>query len=201
LIKPLLEAYIAALEIELPGLMAGFYLHGSITLGAFHPSFSDIDFITVVSRRCTEDDVRHLTTIHETIAKNFPQWPLQGSYLQANDLGKFEDEIEPHPCYSDGRLNPKAHHDINSITWWTLKNRGVTLVGAAPNFSVDWDLLVARMLENLNTYWVRFTQRPGRMLWLLSDDGIQWAVLGVLRQFYTFQEGDITSKIGSGEYA
>jgi hypothetical protein len=39
------------------------------------------------------------------------------------------------------------------------------------------------------------------MSWLLTDFGIQWAVLGVLRQYYTFREGDITSKTGAGEYA
>ncbi|MBZ0302050.1 MAG: DUF4111 domain-containing protein [Anaerolineae bacterium] len=39
------------------------------------------------------------------------------------------------------------------------------------------------------------------MLWLGSDWGIQWAVLGVLRQFYSFREGAITSKVGAGDYA
>lgn len=36
---------------------------------------------------------------------------------------------------------------------------------------------------------------------LLSDWGIQWAVLGVLRPFYTFRENDITSKEAAGQYA
>ncbi len=203
-IKPLLEAYIAALEKELPGLMTGFYLHGSIALGAFHSHLSDIDFITVVSRRCTADDIERLKAIHKAIEKTYPQWPLQGSYLQVSDLGKFEDEIEPHPCYSDGRLEPSGQQDVNSVTWWMLKNRGVTLVGALPenlDFSVDWTLLTTKMLENLNSYWARYTDNPIRIAWLFSDYGIQWAVLGVLRQLYTFQERDITSKIGAGEYA
>jgi hypothetical protein len=38
------------------------------------------------------------------------------------------------------------------------------------------------------------------MAWLLNDYGIQWAVLGVLRQFYTFRERAITSKVGAGMY-
>ncbi|MBI1926586.1 DUF4111 domain-containing protein [Candidatus Poribacteria bacterium] len=36
---------------------------------------------------------------------------------------------------------------------------------------------------------------------MFSDWGIQWAVLGVLRQFYTFQENQITTKRKAGEYA
>lgn len=39
------------------------------------------------------------------------------------------------------------------------------------------------------------------MIWLLSDYGIQWTVLGILRQFYTFRERTIISKIGAGSYA
>ena len=38
------------------------------------------------------------------------------------------------------------------------------------------------------------------MNWLLADYGIQWTVLGVLRQFYTLREHGIKSKIGAGEY-
>ena len=39
------------------------------------------------------------------------------------------------------------------------------------------------------------------LLVLLSDWGIQWTVLGVLRQFYTFRESAITTKLKAGEYA
>ena len=36
---------------------------------------------------------------------------------------------------------------------------------------------------------------------LMSDWGIQWTVLGVLRQFYSFRENAITTKTRAGEYA
>jgi aminoglycoside adenylyltransferase-like protein len=42
---------------------------------------------------------------------------------------------------------------------------------------------------------------PRRIAWLLDDYGIQWTVLGVLRQFYTFRERAIVSKMAAGEYA
>lgn len=203
-VKPLLDDYIALMEKELPGLMTGLYLHGSTALDAFDPAQSDVDFITVTSRTCTPDDVARLAVIHQTLAAKYLRPPLQGSYLKKSDLGQFENSIEPQPYYSDGTLHPLGHHDINAVTWWLLKNRGVTLFGTeaqALEFSVDWDKLLSDMMQNLNTYWVRYTREPSRMMWLLSDYGVQWAVLGVLRQYYTFREQDITSKIGAGEYA
>lgn len=56
------------------------------------------------------------------------------------------------------------------------------------------------MYINLNTYWRRFTRNPSRIMWLFSDGGIVWTVLGVLRLFYAFEEQSITSKLGAGEY-
>ena len=68
------------------------------------------------------------------------------------------------------------------------------------DFEVDWDALAADTLKNLNDYWARYTDDPTRIAWLLSDYGIQWTVLGVLRQFYTLKERGIISKIGAGDY-
>lgn len=203
-VRLLLSAYVAALERDPPGYLIACYLHGSLALNAFQPQCSDIDFISVISRRSTGADLDRLAAIHRELERQYPDWPLSGSYLQMSDLGKSEEAMEPSPYYHDGVLHPAGYHDINAVTWWLLKNRGLTLVGplaADLPFIVDWDQLIADMRENLNTYWVQFVRKPARMAWLLFDKGVQWAVLGVLRQYYTFEEGDITSKVDAGEYA
>lgn len=200
----LLQEYLATMEEKLPGLVSGLYLHGSVALGAFEPGFSDIDFITVASRRCTHEDIATLATIHKSLEAKYPELPLSGSYLQWSDLGRFEKEIEPAPYYHDGVLHPSGYNDINSVTWWLLKNCGVALAGPDPktlDFTVDWQRLVVKMRQNLNTYWASYTKKPSRIAWLFTDYGIQWTVLGVLRQYYTFQEGSIVSKVDAGEYA
>jgi hypothetical protein len=203
-VQPVLQEYLRLMEEELPGLLAGFYLHGSLALGAFNRHSSDIDFIAVVSRRCTAGDVERLQSVHAEVAHRRPQWPLQGSYLKWEDLGQFEGVIPPSPHLHDGVLTPDGCRDVDSVTWWLLKNRGIALVGPEPQeltFSVDWERLITRMRGNLDTYWRNFTCRPARMAWLFTDYGIQWAVLGVLRLYYTFREQDIISKTGAGEYA
>jgi len=203
-VQPVLDAYIRLTSEAVPGFLAGFYLHGSLALNAFNPQHSDIDFITVASRPCAPSDISRLDAIHQTLAQTYPQWPMEGCYLQWQYLGRFEDTIPPHPYYHDGIFHSSGYHDLNAVTWWVLKNRGIALVGPAPgelNISVDWDDLIGKMHDNLNTYWARFTDTPKRMALLLSDYGIHWTVLGVLRQFYTFREHDITSKSGAGIYA
>lgn len=204
LIQPLLAAYMAQLQAELPGLVEAIYIHGSIALGAFHPTLSDIDAIMVVSRRVSDSDVEKLRQIHASIAEQYPQWKLEGSYLQWGDLGQAEAAIEAHPTYHDNVLNPASRFDVNHVTWWVLKNHGITVLGKdgqSLDFSVDMDAMIAAMRENMNSYWASWMTRPHHIMMLVSSWAIEWTVLGVLRQYYTFRERDITSKTGAGAYA
>lgn len=202
-LQPLLNNYLQAIDACLPGFLTGLYLHGSIALDAFDPRWSDVDFVAVISRRATASDCEHLVAVHAQIAAQYPQWALEGSYLQVSDIGRLDDAVEPYPHFAD-TLRPDEHNALTLVTWWLLKTHGIAVHGAAPeslDFTVDWSLLVTQMHENLNTYWAQFARPSQRALWLLSDYGIQWAVLGVLRQYYSFREGDITSKTGAGAYA
>ena len=201
--QQVLDEYIAAIQAALPGLLAGVYVHGSLALDAYTPGLSDIDFISITSRRCTANDTNTLRALHHTLVQRHPQPQLEGCYLLAQDVGRFENAMPPHPYVHDGIFQAKGYHDINAVTWWILQHHGITIYGPpASQFDIqtDWERLFADMHHNLNTYWARFTTHPRRMSWLLNDYGIQWAVLGVLRQFYTFRERAITSKVGAGTY-
>lgn len=202
-VQPVLAAYIALIHDALPGFLVGLYLHGSLALGAYDPGLSDIDFIAMTSRRCTVTDIDALRAIHHTLIQRYPQAQLEGSYLQAQDIGQFADAVPPHPYIHDGIFQASGYHDINAVTWWILKHHGIAVSGPPPdqfNIEVDWSDLMAKMQHNLNSYWASFTTKPQRMAWLLTDYGIQWTVLGVLRLFYAFREQAITSKTGAGSY-
>lgn len=203
-IRDLLTDYLQSLATELPGLVDGLYLHGSVALNAFNKDLSDIDFVAFLTRRATAADLDRLRAIHQSMKTKYPRWMLEGTYLQWDDLGRLEDSVAPSPIYHDGKLEANGNFDVNSVTWWVLKYRGIGLIGPLPHelpLEVDWDLLVSKMRENLNSYWASYIRKPQRIAWLLTDYGIQWTVLGVLRQYYTFVAHDITSKSGAGEYA
>jgi hypothetical protein len=203
-IQPLIENYVGALNAQFPTVVYGCYILGSTALGEFNEYFSDIDFVTVLRRMLNSEEIDRLRTIHHTLERQFPRWKMSGSYVQLGDLGKLDHNLEPHPHYHNGTLNPSVQNDINAITWWELKNRGIAVVGAEPqtlSFSVDWELLVKTMMENLNSYWASWAYKPVRFIMLYTDWGIQWAITGVLRQFYTCRENTITTKIKAAEYA
>ena len=202
-IQTVLDPYHALVGQKLPGLMNAFYLEGSIALGGFNERFSDIDFIATLQRRLTPAEIETLRGIHQQIEKSHPRWKMSGSYLPADFFARPND-AEPNLHYHDGRLRQDAHFVLNSVEGWILKNHGVTLFGPSAQtlpIAIDWQQLIREMRENLNTYWRKWTRQPDRFVVLLSDWGVQWAVLGVLRQFYSFREDSITTKTKAGEYA
>jgi hypothetical protein len=202
-IQPLLARYRARLERDTFALVAGWYLHGSIALGAFDPAQSDIDFVAVLNRPCTVEELRALATIHQTFAETYPQWQMEGSYLQFSDVGRTSDEVSPHPCFHDGNFNPAGKHDISPVTWWLLKTQGIPLFGPDPqtlNFQIEWETVRAYIHANLNTYWRTWAYHPRYLLALHTDWAIEWSVLGILRLYYSLQTNQMTSKVGAGEY-
>jgi len=203
-IQPLLQEYIYRLGVEMPGRISACYLVGSIALGAFNPRLSDIDFVAVLEGRAAQAEFAKILNVHKQLEIQHPQWKIEGLYFQAGDLGCADDVLQPYLSYHDGRLKWSERFVLSSVTWWILKQRGIALFGPPPEtlaITVGMDDLVRKQRENLNSYWAGWTKRPGRRLALLSDWGVEWSVLGVLRLFYTIREHDITSKTGAGEYA
>lgn len=199
---PLLQDYTFAIQQAASDLVTGCYLVGSLALDGFNPRFSDIDFVATLSRPVVEADYTRLSGIHSMLRQKYPRWPMEGIYLQSGDLGRHEG-IPAYPSLHEGKFQPSQHFEMNPITWWLLKNRAITLFGPDSQtlpFMVNWDELIAWMYGNLNTYWVSWTKHPIRIAALLTDFGIQWAVLGVLRQFYSFRENQICTKTNAGAY-
>ena len=204
ILHPVLQDYARRIQQEMPGQVSAFYLVGSIGLGDFNPRLSDIDFVAILSSKATAGDFEKIFTIHQGIAAQSPKWKFEGMYFQARDLGCLDGEVEPFLNYHDGKLKWADRFGLSSVTWWILKHCGIAVFGPpvqSLTFTVDMDELIRRQRENLNSYWASWTTRPDGILALLSDWGIQWTVLGVLRQFYTIHERQITSKTKAGEYA
>ncbi len=202
-IQPLLNEYRALIERDAFDLVQGCYVHGSIALEAFDPDHSDIDFVAVLNRTATLAEIAVLADIHQRITTQYPQWQLEGSYFQISDLGQEAEKITPYPCVHDGKFDPNGKHDINPVTWWLLKTKGIPLWGNPPQalpFDIAWATVRAYSQQNLNTYWRRWAYDPRYLIALNTDWTIEWGVLGILRLLYSLQTDWMTSKIGAGEY-
>lgn len=201
-VQKVLNLYIDACNKKLPGLLVGLYLQGSIAIDAFIEGESDVDFVAVTSRKLTNEDTATLRDIHLNIAETCKKPQLDGIYVQSSN------QKEESYFYNEGTFG-KAVHDI-SVTWWLLKNKGITILGPAARdlpFNVTTEDLTAYVRKNMNEYWatrvIAMEQKkeelydyPVKMI----EIELEWTVLGLLRQFYTLRERDIISKLAAGEY-
>ncbi|MEA4831307.1 hypothetical protein SDC9_70337 [bioreactor metagenome] len=187
--------------------LVGIYLTGSIALGSYHYRKSDIDFTVLVRSPLSDDYFKHLEDLHKELVVAFPHQKFEGHYISNNDLGKQPNEIQPVFTIHDAKLS-KSHHDINSVTWFTLKNYGITVWGTPASeldLNISTEDLSKYVIENLNSYWSYWlfsTKKPLSIKWLyaLHHSSIEWGVMGVCRMFYTLFEQDVASKDNATKY-
>ncbi|KEO84843.1 aminoglycoside adenylyltransferase domain-containing protein [Tumebacillus flagellatus] len=199
---PLLDGYQKLLHSALGDLIHGVYLYGSTALGAYEPTRSDIDFLTLLNRPLQGSELERLRGVHLWLEREFEDaGKLEGMYIPLTDAGLTVPQLPEHPWYANGRFMPKGHYDINHVTWWTVKNRAISLVGPAPAdlpFDVPWERVVETMQYNLEHYWAGKAAR--RFLFFL-DEWIEFSVLTLCRIHYTLAERDLLSKTAVVDYA
>jgi Nucleotidyltransferase domain len=55
---------LARLDRALPGRVKGFYVVGSVSLGAFRPGRSDVDFVSILDRELTAAELARLRVVY-----------------------------------------------------------------------------------------------------------------------------------------
>lgn len=207
-VRKILNEYITLFQNKLPNILEGFYLHGSIALDAYINGCSDIDFIAVVNRSLTEEDAKVIANLHKELNRQYKDTGMDGCYLLVEDIGKKQSEVKGCLNVNEGKTNWGNDH-INPITWWILKNKGITILGpdvTTYSFNVDESVLGEYVLGNMNSYWSNRLKKikkykafliPNKLV----DLEVEWSITGVLRQFYTLQEQDIVSKVDACKYA
>lgn len=200
-VAPKLREYVTLLAEAAPGLVVGCYLVGSLALEAFDERRSDIDFVALLAHPAAASHLAALQHVHEESERLHPRWPLEGSYLQISDLGHLPPQIAPYPCCSGGKFCTAGVHDLNPVTWWLLKESGIALLGPPPQelpFTIEWAAVTDYMHANLHSYWSQFTRLSPRLARLLTDSGVEWAVLGICRLWHALHCGAISSKQAAG---
>jgi len=189
------------------GGLTGVYLAGSAALGGFRIGKSDIDFTVLLENRPDGETLGRLNEIHGDLARKYRKNPFEGHYITPGELGRTPGEIGPVVSYHDGRLD-NSYHNINPVTWFTLKRHGITVIGppaSALGFEAPVGELLSYVAENVNTYWAKWLADSKNLLSLkgvyaLTDEAVEWGVAGISRMAYTLKEKDVTSKDGALKY-
>jgi len=193
-IQPLIDAYLQGLE-PLRSHFYGIYIFGSIAFGAFEELESDIDLIALTHGEWTTQNLAQLQALHTQLMRTHQLGKrLEVLYIPLRNLGKRNGEIAPYPSFHSEEFSPAGYSDLNYVTWWTLKNKSICLLGPDRStlpLEVAWQDVLETMRDNLNGYWANNAERP--YLFLL-DGWIVIAVATLCRILTTIEEEEIITK-------
>ncbi|HDR7713687.1 nucleotidyltransferase domain-containing protein [Bacillus cereus] len=193
-VQQLMERYTVELkEIFLDEKIVGVYIYGSIALGAFHKETSDVDFVTVINDSVNEAEKQQLVELHKKLSDNTLGKRMDGMYIPLADLGKYNDEMNEYVYCADGKANV-GHWDINAVTWWTLKNQGITVTGKEAEdlpLQIQWNDVVNTMKYNVEQYWSEKVKKP---YLFFIEEWVESAVVTMGRILYTLDHKTIVSK-------
>ncbi|MCU4768371.1 DUF4111 domain-containing protein [Bacillus toyonensis] len=199
-VKQLMEQYIVGLkEIFLDGKIVGVYVYGSIALGAFHIETSDVDFVAVLNDSVNEAEKQQIVELHKKMSESTLGKRMDGMYIPLADLGKYNHEINEYVYCADGKANI-GHWDINAVTWWTLKNQGITVIGKEVEdlpLQIKWDDVVNTMQYNVEQYWSEKAKQP---YLFFIEEWVESAVVTMGRILYTLDHKTIVSKDSGLQY-
>lgn len=220
-VRRTVKGYLDVADRLLPGRISGFYLVGSVALGAYRPGRSDIDFVAVVDGdgELSPADLRRLRLVQ--VASGLRTAPpalvrghlalpgtCNGVFVRAADLRRPVTTIVPLASHGGARLRAGSGFDVNPVQWTTLARRGVAVRGpdpAALGLDPEPDRLRQWNLDNLAAYWVPWAQetrrRPGLRWRAAPGWSTAWGVLGPPRLHHTIATGDVISKEAAGEWA
>ncbi len=193
-IQPIIDAYFHALE-PLCSHFYGIYICGSIALGGFEELESDIDIVALTLGEWTTVELAQLEALHTQLIRTHQLGKrLEVLYIPLRDLGKRDREIAPYPRMLWGKFSPAGYGDLNYVTWWTVKNKSIRLLGperSALPFEVTWQDVLETMRDNLDGFWVRQARRPWRFL---HNYELEYAVTTHCRMLTTIEEEEIITK-------
>jgi hypothetical protein len=208
-----LRGHAERLQDALGDSLIGMYLLGSLAIGDFDGT-SDIDFVVVTADEMSESQVEQVQSVHNQTYGQGTRWVkhLEYSFFPLNIL-----RHPSSPFSKDGRAQntdrelwyfehgspriERSDHDNSLVTRWTLREKGVSVIGPEPSSlldSVSPNALRAEiqnsligwgdeLLEDAEPYRNRFFQA--------------FIVLHYCRMLQDLNEGRITSKREGKEWA
>ncbi len=208
-VRSVADRYLRLLDSTAPGLVTGVYVVGSVALGEFRESMSDIDFVSLIDAPLTTEQLRALGRVHATLSREVRRPFFDGIYLTRKDIAGDPAQAGPTTAVQQHRFMTGSRIGLDPITWHTLSRCAVVVRGPSLATLDVWNVdpvLAEWTHSNVSTYWQPWLRRHGSQL---SVAGLQalgswatvWGVLGISRLAFTLATGDVTSKEGAGEYA
>lgn len=204
-VNAMLAALLPGLQGVLGENLVGVYLRGSLALGDFDEETSDLDFLAVTEQPVSEAEFAALAELHLNLAKLPNKYAnrMEGAYLDRASLRRFGPG-KRHPTLYSGEAFARGEHRQNwLLERWTLRERGVALLGPSPKTLIDsisFEELRAAALARLQD-WATWAEAPDDPNWPLPRSHQAYVVETMCRALHTLASGELASKPRSVRWA
>lgn len=208
-----LQGHAERLRETLGDFLVGVYLVGSLAIGDFDLT-SDIDFIVVTRDELSESQVKQVQSVHDQTYGQDNRWVkhLEYSFFPKDVLnepsspfsrdGRTEDENRALWHFDHGgRRIERSDHDNSLVVRWTLREKGVVVIGPEPTAllsSVPANALRTEIRNTLVGWGYELLEDPGSYRNRFFQAFI---VLHYCRMLQNLDEGGVTSKLKGAEWA
>lgn len=203
-----LQRFVVGVQDALGNNFLGAYLVGSLAMGDFDLD-SDVDFLILTNWELSDAEVRSLQATHVGIHALgcYPAEHLEGSYI-STDLLNRTDRVGVEPLWFVDNGSTSLERSIHDNRWhvrWTLRERGITIIGPDPKtllHPVPAGALHSEAVAAIQELKSRFVAEIDRPLgWFNTRFGQSFAVLTCCRMLYTCKTGTVQSKLSAVKWA
>jgi hypothetical protein len=173
----------------------GLYLGGSLALGDFNPTRSDIDFVAVTSEESPLETIVALEKMHTRLWNTGAKWArkLDGSYVSQQVLRHWTSDDTPCPFVEEDRFCV-TNQGSAVIQRHIIRQYGVVVAGPHPHTLIElvdaYDLRNA-LRDNLEKWWQPLLDDPS---WVQQSQKQPFAILTMCRALYTLEHAIVVSK-------
>jgi len=198
---PVVNALLAELVREIRALLGselvGVYLYGSLSLGDFEPTSSDVDLLVVTREALSSEALVGLAAMHACLATSALPYAdkLEGWYFARTALRRpAPDEPQQATIGADWPFGLQAPGAVWVIERHIVREHGLTVFGPSPRELIDPvapEALRAATRSLLRDFWALQLDGPD---WLRTRDYQAFAILTMCRALHTLHTGQIVSK-------
>lgn len=180
----------------------GLYLGGSLALGDFNLSTSDIDFLTITSEPLQNDTISDLARLHRQLYAKPSKWgkKLDGSYVPQKILRHWSAGHPPCP-FVEGDQFDVTNQGSAVIQRHIIREYGVTILFPDPHGLIEpvsYDEMRNALFEMGETWWRPEMSNPS---WIAQIRNQPFAILTMCRSLYILEHDDVASKVVAGRWA
>jgi hypothetical protein len=192
-INQLLESLLSSMQKILGEKLVGLYLHGSLVIGDFDPTISDIDLVAALASDLDDKEFEALQKMHDDFAHQHKEWDgrIEVCYISLAALQTVKKHTSLVAKVGPGEAFHKRETSIEwLISWYVVREMSITLYGPDPKTIIS-PISNDEFIEALRAYtkawevWVHDMQ---------NRKSQAYAILTMCRALYTLKYDEQVSK-------